>query len=240
MYARPELASAHQHFWQLIRAELQQCGVNAPEYLSEHTNLESVWLDRELLLSQTCGMPYRLRLSDKVALIGTPDYAVADCAPGFYRSAVIVRANDSRQNPGDYAGARFAYNQRDSQSGFAAAYQYCQAKGFWFSRVVETGAHAASAQAVISEQADIATIDAVTWELLKRYESMEALRVLDWTDAAPGLPYITSLSMDANLLFDAISVAISNLPADDKTRLMIRGIVKISANDYLAVPNPDI
>ncbi|MEM7259274.1 MAG: PhnD/SsuA/transferrin family substrate-binding protein [Pseudomonadota bacterium] len=240
MYHRPELNDAHQRYWQLIAGVLNNHGIDAPEQLCQHQNLQELWLDKAMLMSQTCGMPYRLGLVDKVSLIGTPDYGVAGCPPGHYCSVMIIRRDDPRASLADFANARFAYNQRESQSGFAAPYQHCRTHGFWFDHTIATGAHVAAAQAVMDHQADIAAIDAVTWELLQRYENMESLRVLLRTEPTPGLPYITALDADSSLLFDAVATAIDALSEDDRSQLMLRGIVKIPPLEYLAVPNPDI
>lgn len=241
MYNRREVSEAHLSYWQAIRAEILTRGVPCPAVLSEPVDLPDHWLAPGLVLSQTCGMPYRLWLHDKVKLVGTPDFGVDDCAAGYYRSAIVVREDDWRVDLSEYRGAVFAYNQTHSQSGFAAIYQHCKSLGFWFSKTVETGAHFLSAEAVVRGKADIAAIDAVTWRLLLRHESgIEALKVLDWTVPTPGLPYITSMTRDESLIFDAVSAAIRKLPDNTKSELQLRGLIKIPKDKYLAVPNPDI
>ena len=121
----------------------------------------------------------------------------------------------------------------------AAAYHHAQAQGFWFAHQRCTGAHQASAEAVASGEADIAAIDAMTWRMICRYDDFsEQLRVLDWTQATPGLPLITALRHPPEVLFQAVVQAIAALTPEDRDTLGLRDIVMIPKDAYLAVPNP--
>jgi hypothetical protein len=44
-----------------------------------------------------------------VELVGTPDFGNDGCAPGYYRSILIARADDPRSNFAEFAGAALAY-----------------------------------------------------------------------------------------------------------------------------------
>ena len=239
MYARPELEAAHSRYWALIRAELAKRGVNSPQALSNEGEEFEVWGDPALVLSQTCGMPYRKWLHGKVTLIGTPDYGLEGCPPGYYRSPVVVRADDPRERLEEFAKARFSYNVTFSQSGFASIYNMAKPLGFWFEDRRESGGHIRSAQMVAEGLADIAALDAVTWELIQRYEPWAAnLRVVCWTAPTPGLPYIAALGVDQRVTFNAVTAAIAALEPSDRAALMIKGLVAIPSADYLAIPNP--
>lgn len=238
MYRRAELDGALERFWALIRAELAARGIESPEALSQEAGEFEVWENPEMVLSQTCGMPYRLWLHDKVGLVGTPDYGVEGAPAGYYRSALVVRRREER-GLADMRGARFAYNQNFSQSGWAAAYAHLARFGFWFENVVQTGAHLASARAVAEGRADIASLDAVTWRLIERYEPCAAeLRVLDWTEPTPGLLLITALKGREGEIYEAVSAAIAALEGEDSAALGLRGIARIPKAAYLAVANP--
>ncbi|MGB3244306.1 MAG: PhnD/SsuA/transferrin family substrate-binding protein [Sulfitobacter sp.] len=239
MYARPELEAAHRRYWALIRAELAARGIESPETLSNDVDGLTVWNDSDLVLSQTCGMPYRLWLKDKVTLVGTPDFGLEGCPPGYYRSAIVVRADDPRKTLADFAQALFAYNARYSQSGFASIYNTVSPLGFWFSDKVESGGHVASARMVAQGTADIAALDAVTWRLIRKYEAFsDKLRVLEWTVPTPGLPYIAAAEADRDATFAAIKQAIAQLAPSDRTALGIKDLIAIPEADYLAVGNP--
>lgn len=240
MYQRPELVDAHDHFWMLIREHLTAAGIDSPESLSQDAEEFFVWKHPELLLSQTCGMPYRMWLHDKVQLVGTPDYGLHDCPAGYYRSAIIVRADDRRVGVAAFKDATFAYNQTFSQSGYAAPFWHLKPAGFWFENRMHTDQHLASARAVANGDADIASIDAVTWRNIELFEPCaRQLRVLDWTAPTPALPLITALGNDADLIYGAVKAAISALDAPEKLLLGMKGIVKIPKQDYMSVPNPD-
>lgn len=241
MYARPELHEAHLRYWALIRSELATRGVKSPATLSNDADAMALWQDPALVLSQTCGMPYRTALHGKVALIGTADFGLQGCPPAHYNSPIVVRADDPRTTLSAYAKARLAYNGSGSQSGFASIYNTVKPLGFWFDNRVISGGHQASAQMVADGQADIAALDGVTWALIQRYDAFaRKLRVLEWTAPTPGLPYIASQSADAPATFAAIQSAIKGLSDDDRDALMLRALVSIPAKDYLAVPNPPI
>lgn len=241
MYARPELAAAHERYWQLIRRELAHRGIDSPEALAQDTEEFSVWTAPDLLLSQTCGMPFRLWLHDKVTLVGTPDFGLDGCPPGFYRSAIVVRADDPRERPEAFGDAVFAYNQTFSQSGFAAPYNHLKPQGFWFPNLWQSHGHLMSARAVADGTADIAALDAVSWRLMQRHEDFAStLRVLEWTAPTPGLPYIAARGADRQATFEAVTAAIAALDGDDRSDLGLRGLVDIPAERYHTVPNPDL
>ncbi len=239
MYAHPKLTGAHERYWDLIRDRLGSVGIRAPEILSQTCAEFDVWNDPELVLSQTCGLPYRLWLHNKVALVGTPDFGVNGCQPGYYRSAFLVRAEDPRPNLAAFEDSVFAYNQTFSQSGYAAPWAHTTKRGFWFKDQLHCSQHLESARAVALAQADIASLDAISWRLIQRYESFaDKLRVLEWTIPTPGLPYITARVSDASAVFEAIRLAISDLDPIDKEALGIRRLVAIPKSTYLGVENP--
>lgn len=240
MYDRPELYDAHRHYWDLIRSNLEQNGIDAPSTLSQASEGISHWLAPDLVFSQTCGMPYRNFLHGKVHLVGTPVYDLPDCPSGHYFSALVVRTDDLRTSLAEYDQARFAYNMEISQSGFAAPLIHAARVGVSFPNRIETHAHIKSAEMVASGQADIAAIDAVTWALIQRYDGFATkLKVLErTTPTTPTLPYITSLSHNPGHVFEAVEQAINDLPQDMRDALLLKGIMKIPTSDYLAVPNP--
>jgi hypothetical protein len=56
MYDLPELREATDELWRALAARLQNRGIDAPVTLErDETNLDAVWSDPRLLLSQTCG-----------------------------------------------------------------------------------------------------------------------------------------------------------------------------------------
>lgn len=239
MYDRPELRAETDRYWALIRAGLMARGIAAPEVLRRgDAVLMPQWESADLILSQTCGFPYRARLHGHVELVGTPDFGNEGCAPGYYRSILIARADDPRGSFAAFDGAALAYNDGLSQSGWAAPINHATAAGLRLRPGVETGSHRASAHAVAEGRADLAAIDALTWTLLCEFEDMSGLKVIGATDPTPALPYVTAKGRDAAAIRAAVAEAIAALAPEDRARLRLRGIVEIPSSAYLAVPIP--
>jgi ABC-type phosphate/phosphonate transport system substrate-binding protein len=240
MYDSVANRAANDQFWTLIRKSLG----SGPLRLSRPDDLWSVWEHPDLLLSQTCSLPYRTRLRDKVHLVGTPDYALRGCPSGYYRSLLIVRRHDRRTVLHQFAGARFARNDALSQSGWLAAQDHLrdmEADFTFEDSVLDTGSHAASAQAVLERRADIAAIDAATWAMLSRdTPTVAGLRVIARTRPTPGLPLITSATRDPAPILQAVRQALIELPAATRARLMLRDVVQIPAETYLSLPMPRV
>lgn len=239
MYDRPETAAANDRLWALVRDGLRARGVSAPDALTRGEGAYwPAWQDPGLVLSQTCGLPFRARLKDRVILVASPDYGLPDCPPGYYASVFVARADDARTLP-EFRTARFAYNEALSQSGWAAAQNHAASMGFHFAPHLETGGHRLSAQAVAEGRADLAALDALTWRMIQRWEPWSAnLREVARTAPTPALPYIAAKGADAEATFQALVAAISGLSPEDRNTLSLRGVVRIAAERYLAVPIP--
>ena len=151
----------------------------------------------------------------------------------------MARADDPRRSLQDFDGARFAYNEPLSQSGWAAPQTHAAKLGLRLPPALQTGGHRLSAQAVAEGRADIAALDAVTFALLQGVEpAMMRLKEIARTDPTPGLPFITALGQDAAGLFDILAAAIAALAPADWAALHLKALVRIPLADYLAVPNP--
>ena len=240
MYDRAETSAAHDALWQAIRSALLARGLQAPATLDREIGLMAGWTHPELILGQTCGMPFRTKLHDRVTLVATFDYALPETPPGYYRSYFVTRADEAGVTPQDFIARRFAYNQPDSHSGWAGPQTWAMDRGLRFQPALETGAHRASARAVARGEADIAAIDAITWRGMTRWEPdlTRALKVVGQTEATPGLALIAHAEADADLLFAAVAQGLAALPAAERDLLGIASVQRIPAAAYLAVPTP--
>ncbi|MEM1072928.1 MAG: PhnD/SsuA/transferrin family substrate-binding protein [Pseudomonadota bacterium] len=236
MYDMESTQNANDRFWSLIRSALGY----GPVTLTRAGDPHRLWESADLFFSQTCGLPYRTELIGRVQLIGTPDYGLPECPPGFYCSHIIVRANDPRERLADFSGSMLARNDRRSQSGWAALENLARADGLSFANnTLETGAHITSISKVASGAADLASIDALTWDLLSSGPDLcDDLRILMSTPPTPGLPYITSLTRNASDLAEAVSNAIEHLSEPDQNALRLKSLVSIPTKVYCAVPTP--
>ncbi len=240
MYDRDEAQPANDRLWALIRDGMRTNGLAAPDTLIRGGGAYwDAWQHPDLALSQTCGFPYRAKLHGRVTLIGTPDFGVEGCPPGYYRSIFVARKADPRATVSDFNGAAFAFNEDLSQSGWAAPQNHAAGLGILLPPKLQTGGHIFSAKAVAEGRADIAAIDAVTWKMITRWDAFaSSLKVVGETDPTPGLPYIAALGRKAEATFTIINSAIAALSAPDRTTLCLKGMTRISPEAYLAVPNP--
>ncbi len=246
MYDPPWLHDANDHLWRAIAARLRTAGLTAvPAGLTRTRALGTIWTAPDLLLAQTCGYPLTMHLADAVTLVATPCYNAPGCEGAAHRSALIVRRDDPAPDLAALAGRRAAINARDSNSGMnllrAAIAPYARG-GRFFGRVIETGTHQRSLNAVIAGAADIAAIDAVTLALLRdRYRGIDRrVRVLGWTTATPGLPLVTAAGQPPATV-RALRIALADVltdPALAGTRAALRltGFATLGRADYAVIP----
>jgi ABC-type phosphate/phosphonate transport system substrate-binding protein len=240
MYDFPELRWATDAVWAAIAARVP----GAPAALERSREIDDVWTDPDLLLAQTCGYPLMTSLAGRVRLLATPRYRAEGCDGPNYRSAVIVRAGDPAATLADLRGRRCAVNGTGSNSGMnvlRAAIAPLATNGRFFDQVAITGSHEASIEAVAQNIADIAAIDCITWAQLQRLrpDSVAGLRVLDWTEASPGLPLITSEHTSAHAL-SRLANALLDLNADQTlapalAALLIDGFEILPLQAYAAI-----
>ena len=235
MYDRPELRPHTDALWSGIRDTLRDLGVAAPQTLTRNADPWDIWQSPDLILAQTCGLPYRARLHDQVALVATPDYGLPGCPPGYYQSVIIARSAALPDRP------RAAINDPLSQSGWSALRVWADAQAMPLDRPFITGAHAASARAVAQGKADIAAIDAQTWRHLIMFDQADPSLEIARTAPTPGLPLITAPTQDPALIRQALTTALAALPEKTRLALDLRGFAQIDAKAYLALaipPNP--
>lgn len=235
MYDWPEVEAETDALWSALRDAFREAGFAAPQARARPADLWPHWRAPDLLLSQTCGLPFSARLRGAVTLLGAPAYDLQGCAPGFYRSVVVVRTEDLAADVSALSGRRFAFNMLESQSGHAAFAAAFGPPGALFGALEETGAHRASIRAVAEGRAEAAAIDAVTWRLALDHEpAARALRVLAETKPTPGLPWITARRPDAEAarLAAAAAAGIEALDPDAKAALHLTGFASLREADY--------
>ncbi|MBP7241905.1 PhnD/SsuA/transferrin family substrate-binding protein [Amaricoccus sp.] len=229
MYDWPEVRDHTNALWAGLRDALRARGLAAPEALSRDA---MHWTAPALALSQTCALPLQLGLSQRVTLIGAPDYGHPACPPGYYRSALVVRADDRREAAEELAAARFAYNSTDSQSGWgalvAALGRLDPDQG------LATGAHRDSVRAVAAGKAEVAAIDAQSWRLALAWEPSAAqLRVAGWTRPTPGTPFVTAGGRDPAPFAAACAEAIATVAPPVRAALGLAGFAALTPAHYV-------
>jgi ABC-type phosphate/phosphonate transport system substrate-binding protein len=183
-------------------------------------------------------------LKGRAHLVATPRHGAPGCDGPLHRSAVVVRRDDPATVLADLRGRRCAVNDLASNTGMnllrALIAPLSDGEAF-FGAVIVTGAHAASATAVATGEADLAAIDCVTLALLQRLRPAmtRPLRVLAWTAASPGLPLITAVATDT-LTRAALGRALADTARDPSLRetraeLLLEGFDVIPAARYEAI-----
>jgi ABC-type phosphate/phosphonate transport system substrate-binding protein len=234
MYDRAETAAANDRLWTAIRDRLG----DGPDSLSRDLTPEQAWRHPDLILSQTCGLPYALDLHTQVTLIGAPDFRLDGCPPGTYCSVIVIRKGDTR-SIADLLSNHAVLNDRKSQSGHNALLRFAEQQHAALQPAMISGAHRASAQAVAEARAGIAAIDANTWRLIQRWDNWaEDLSVIARTPPTPAMPFISSPTADASRIRNALHDAVTSLSEADKITLGLYGIVTVSKDAYLAVTPP--
>lgn len=219
MYDLPELRGATDALWTALARALDARGVSGvPGALCRDRALPSMWLDPELLLSQTCGYPLVRALAGRVQVVATPRYRVPHCQGSWYRSHVVVPRESRAASLADLAGSVCAVNEPDSHSGMnslrALVAPHAGGRPF-FGRVVWTGAHRSSLELVARGEADVAAIDCVSLALFERAlpHLVADVRAIDITAACPGLPIITRASASRDEIA-AMRAALADVMAD--------------------------
>ena len=214
----PPVQAANDSLWQGIASRLEAAGFYAPDALDRVVSYHDIWLMPDLLLAQTCGYPYVTALRGKVRLVATPAFSFAGGHGTERVSYVIVRQDSPHRDLAALRGSVVAINEWGSNSGMnllRAAIAPHAIGGRFFSEVRVTGGHLPSIAAVQGGEADVASIDTVTWGLLARHAPamLDGVRILSETPSGPGLPYITRLdASDAEV--GALRAAIAETIAD--------------------------
>ncbi|MEM8631420.1 MAG: PhnD/SsuA/transferrin family substrate-binding protein [Pseudomonadota bacterium] len=236
MYDRPETRAAHDRFWHLIRSHLPS-DIEAPERLQRGSDPWTDWRHPDLFLSQTCGLPFRAELHKDLALVATPVHDLPGCPAGYYRSVLVARRTDTREDLHAFRGARLALNDPLSQSGWAAV----ESAGVGFGSGRLTGSHSLSARAVAEGLADIAAIDAVSWAGISRWDVWASdLRIIAETEPTPALPYVTAHPDLVENLSAALAAAADQLSSQERVLLGTSAVIQLTVDRYTEIPLPTV
>jgi ABC-type phosphate/phosphonate transport system substrate-binding protein len=242
MYDLPGLRAATDAWWAGVARALRRQGfADVPAHLDRSEPHAPVWRASDLLLSQCCGRDLVTHLAGVVAPVALPCYGAAGCAPGRYRSWLVVRRDDPRRDLAAFAGAIAAVNYTGSHSGWVALAYALACAGLperFFARGHLTGSHRGSLAAVAGGQADIAAVDCVTFALLEPAEPALAgrLRILAESEPAPALPYVTAAGRPAKererLAAALVEAASDPSLAEARAVLLIEGFLPIVGEPF--------
>jgi len=173
------------------------------------------WHERErrldagqILVAWICGAPYVWkadRADAPVELLAAPVMIGARYGqrPVYFSDVVVHRASHF-ETFADLRGARWAYNEPRSHSGYhVVRYHLAQlgAAAGYFGAAVESGAHQVSLQMVLSRHVDATAIDTTVLELIcARAPAIRSqLRVIATLGPSPMPPWVIGRAVDPGL-----------------------------------------
>lgn len=248
MYDWPELRPATDALWSALSENLQRRGIAAPDQLDRETRNEALWLDPNLVLSQTCGFPYRRYLQGKTKLVATPHYDVDGCSGADYQSLILVRKDCPATSLRDLDAGIIALNNFDSQSGYNALVRtWTRDRGepLRTETLRVSGSHRQSLQLVANGEVMVCAVDPVCFAHSSRFDAdaVREVRVLTRSDPTPTLPMITSLETDDQALKN-MRAALDDLIADPaladiRETLFLAGFEPLTDDDYQRIDMSD-
>jgi phosphonate transport system substrate-binding protein len=183
------------------------------------------WQERERLLDEgaihagwICGLPY-VRKADAlrpgVELLAAP-VMEGDRYRGrpVYFSDVVVRRDSAARSFADLRGARWAYNEPGSHSGYNIVRYHLARLGEragYFENVTETGAHQKTLRMIETGDADASAIDSTVLETeFRRSPALaRALRVVETWGPSPAPPWVVSRRVSLALRRDLRRIMLS-------------------------------
>jgi phosphonate transport system substrate-binding protein len=205
-------------------------------YLSDRLGLDLrfvndiAWQERErrfdagqIDIAWICGAPYVQKMAhgDAIELLAAPVYA----APRYlnrpvYFSDVMVRRDSAYQTFIDLRGARWAYNNLGSHSGYQVVRYALARKGLngdFFGSVMCSGAHQRSMEMIASGEIDASAIDTTVFDAVREInpELCEQLRVIEVLGPSAQPPWVIGTHVSGEVRL-ALRQALTHMHEDDE------------------------
>jgi phosphonate transport system substrate-binding protein len=191
------------------------------------------WQERERLFDAgliqicwICGWPYVMKAdaaASDIELLGVPvPSGERYLNRAIYFSDIVVRRDSPFNSFADLRGARWAYNEPRSHSGYNLVRWHLSSLDLadrYFNQVVESGAHRLSLQMILEGQVDGVAIDSMVleWETAQRPEIRASLRIVETLGPSPIPPWVVSKSLSGDLRA-ALREALLNMHKTEKGR----------------------
>lgn len=151
-----------------------QAGLDIEVWLDDRATLGD-FRDGRICIALVCGLAYTLLHDagpDRFLPVAAPVLDDERCRDdAVYFSEIVVPAGSAARSLEDLAGARFAYNEEISLSGYRALEHELRNRGSswsFFGECVRTGSHDASLARLADGTTDVAAIDSQVMLLKKR------------------------------------------------------------------------
>jgi phosphonate transport system substrate-binding protein len=178
--------------------------VAGPEWRQREQRLDA----GEIEIGWVCGLPYTWKAADpeiEIELLAAPVMAGERYAgKPVYFSDVIVQAGSRFEKFEDLRGARWAFNEPHSHSGYNVTRYHLASigeKDGFFGEVIEAGSHQNAIKLVLDGKIDASAIDSTVLEIEYELDPAlkENLRVIEALGPSPIPPYVISTRVDAEL-----------------------------------------
>ena len=172
---------------------------------------EIPWQERETMIDSgevqvawLCGLPYTWKVDRPNPNVELLAAAVMEgrryMDRPVYFSDVVVRADSPFNSFADLAGARWAYNEPNSHSGFNVIRYHLAMLGElggYFGQVTASTAHQISLEMILAGEVDASAIDSTVLEteLANRPDLKEQIRVVEVLGPSPIPPWVISRNM---------------------------------------------
>ncbi len=243
MYDFPEVHTSTMQVVDALAISLNAIGLEAHAEVpiaSVPADLIRHWLSVEMLLSQSCGLPFIEELHSSVNVVGTPLWTDVSDVNGRYQTVIVAREALGISSIAEVHGLRPVISNSQSLSGWCSlgvALAGVTRDPSFVLPFAQSGGHAKSLQMLEDGDADIASIDSATYRLLSRHRPalIKNVRVIGYGPSVPATPIIVSKScaVEADELYRVISGVF------DRTDLQapladigISGFVRLANSDY--------
>lgn len=243
MYDFPEVHDSTQQVLLALVEALESINesahVQTPDS-SVHEQLMNMWRSSDMLLSQSCGLPFVEELHQFVNVIGTPLWTDVSDERGRYKTVIVARESLDISSIAEAGGLRPAVSNTQSLSGWCSlgvALSEVTTDPSFVQPIVESGGHAKSLQMMLDDKADIASIDAATFRLLSRHRPAltNETRIIGYGPPVPATPFIIAKTCVATTdevfqVVDEVFRRPALRPALD--HIGMSGFVRLTNSDY--------
>ncbi len=240
MYA---FTQAQQNAWQQLFDHFFDLSDIAPGQITlkfEHGS--AILREPGLWFGHTCGYPLVSHLQDDFSPFCVPLFNVQGTEGRRYSSRIIVGAESKLQSLAECRDHVTAMNNSDSNSGMNllrhAVAGIHEDGGAFFSRVLTSGGHLHSLEAVASGAADVAAIDCVSYQLIADWqpELVARVRIIGDTVKTCGLPLVMPLTAitenDTGAIVDRLNQALTACEGAVRATLHLTGFASVQLQDY--------
>ena len=239
MYAFTDL---QRHAWQLLFDRFFELHDIAREEVELKFDHDPASLrEPGLWFGHTCGYPLMTQLQPDFMPFCVPLFDVPGTEDKLYSSRIIATADGTVDSLETSRGRVCAMNNSDSNSGMNvlrhALADLARGEPF-FNRVLTTGGHLHSLQAVAEGEADIAAIDCVSYQLIADAQPGLArkVKVIAETVKTCGLPLVMPQeryeSTDIGRMVDDLNRALESCYEEAGEILHLDGFAEVRLPDY--------